>query len=278
MQDFVAAFTSMWTTQTYKETEWTRARRVGTWPSEGGGCLNMDSWVTNPQLFLDVPPGAANASVVIVLTQADEKLHRGSTDSARKAIGVLVQKFHWGNDNLRVKRMSTVARTEVVTCTQPFAPQREIITRLELSAGKYVIVPMTYSPRTGGRYWVTVLSTAKVSDGAIACATRTAGVDMCVCPARLRARARDAQISLFDESEVVFEDATLPASGTSEMEHDITEMPAAELEDIDLEPEHESHALASLATLISELWETARKLEAEKASLQSRLAVLEEAA
>ena len=54
-------------------------------------------------------------------------------------------------------------------------------------------------------------------------------------------------------------------------------MPAAELEDIDLEPEHESHALAALATLISELWETARKLEAEKASLQSRLAALEEA-
>ena len=99
-----------------------------------------------------------------------------------------------------------------------------------------------------------------------------------MCPARLHARSRDAQISLFDESEVVFEDATLPASGTSEMEHDITEMPAAELEDIDLEPEHESHALASLATLISELWETARKLEAEKVSLQSRLAVLEEAA
>ena len=38
-----------------------------------------------------------------------------------------------------------------------------------------------------------------------------------------------AQISLFDESEVVFEDATLPSAGTSEMEHDITEMPAAEL-------------------------------------------------
>ena len=187
VQDFVAAFTTMWTTQTYKETEWTRARRVGTWPSEGGGCLNMDSWVTNPQLFLDVPPGAANASVVIVLTQADEKLHRGSEDSARKAIGVLVQKFHWGNDNLRVKRMSTVARTEVVTCTQPFAPQREIITRLELSAGKYVVVPMTFAPRTGGRYWVTILSTAKVRRGALACAARATAVT-CVCAlARLRA-------------------------------------------------------------------------------------------
>ena len=121
---------------------------------------------------------------------------RGSNDSARKAIGVLVQKFHWGNDNLRVKRMSTVARTEVVTCTQPFAPQREIFTRLELSAGKYVIVPMTYSPRTGGRYWVTVLSTAKVSDGAIACAARTAGVDMCVPGSPARARARRADLAV----------------------------------------------------------------------------------
>ena len=95
VQDFVAAFTTMWTTQTYKETEWTRARRVGTWPSEGGGCLNMDSWVTNPQLFLDVPPGAANASVVIVLTQADEKLsfcagvdvdHQGGVWSHRRGL------------------------------------------------------------------------------------------------------------------------------------------------------------------------------------------------
>ena len=96
-----------------------------------------------------------------------------------------------------------------------------------------------------------------------------------MCPARLHARSRDAQISLFDESEVVFEDATLPASGTSEMEHDITEMPAADLEDVDIEPEHEAHALASLATLLSELWSMARKLEAEKAALQARLAALE---
>ena len=68
--DFVAAFTSMWACQTYKETEYTRVRRLGTWPSEGGGCLNYDSWVGNPQLYLDVPPATVNASVTIVLTQA----------------------------------------------------------------------------------------------------------------------------------------------------------------------------------------------------------------
>ena len=71
--------------------EWTRARRLGTWPSEGGGCLNYESWVANPQLYLDVPAATVDASVVIVLTQADEKLHRGSEDSLRKPIGTLVQ-------------------------------------------------------------------------------------------------------------------------------------------------------------------------------------------
>ena len=76
----------------------------------------------------------------------------------------------------------------------------------------------------------------------------------------------------------MFEDAALPAAGSSEMEQDVTEMPASDLEDVDIEPEHEAHALASLATLVSELWTMARKLETEKASLQARLAALEESA
>lgn len=244
--DFVAGFTTVWMCELYDETLWTRSRRLGTWPSEGGGCLNYGSWVQNPQLYLDVPPATIGAKVVIVLTQADEKTHRAAEDAARSAIGLVVQKFHWGNDKTRVKRLTKVSKSTLQDLTQPFAPTREVITRLELDTGKFCIVPMTFAPRVGGRYWITVLSTA--------------------------------QVTLHDESEVIYDEATLPDVGVTELEQDSTELTAAELEDVDLEPEHEAHALASLATLVSELWVQARALEAEKGRLQARLKALEDGA
>ena len=50
----------------------------------------------------------------------------------------------------------------LVGATSPFAASREAVLRLTLDAGKYVLVPMTYAPDTGGRYWLSVMASVEV--------------------------------------------------------------------------------------------------------------------
>ena len=60
----------------------------------------------------------------------------------------------------KLSRVTRLTKDNVKAFTMPFQASRDITLSVELPAGQYVVIPMTYEPGGLGKFWLTVYAKA----------------------------------------------------------------------------------------------------------------------
>ncbi|KAH8060275.1 calcium-dependent cysteine-type endopeptidase [Aureococcus anophagefferens] len=152
LDEFAATFHEAFSVKTYDPAVWNTQRRGAQFPAAPeGGCFNMNSWVANPQFFLELPNAA---DLVITLSQGD-------LDGDLESLGLAVVEYDYGDDKGDVKKVATILTDAVRGVTKDFLKRKEITMALKLPEGRYCIIPMTFKPpRKGGACYVTTKCTS----------------------------------------------------------------------------------------------------------------------
>ncbi|XP_043194204.1 calpain-5-like isoform X1 [Amphibalanus amphitrite] len=155
--DFVSNFTDVSVCQlintsffSFSKT-WKEEREFGHWTpgvpgrslDRAGGCLNNRStFLNNPQYRFDVDEEVEE--VIVQLSQKDqrEKKHEGALNLC---IGFHIMK-------VEVNRQYRVHRIQESAATSDYIRSRSIFWRDQLSRGRYVLVPTTFSPGENGDF------------------------------------------------------------------------------------------------------------------------------
>ncbi|KAK3699441.1 hypothetical protein QZH41_018607, partial [Actinostola sp. cb2023] len=122
----------------YKHTyQWTPGQNAG-------GCVqNKESFLKNPQYAFTVKKGDAGQAMVALMQEDRRKdKDKGVTNLT---IGFFVMKVEY-NRKYRIHTMFDKAGDSI------FINAREVMSRLHLTAGRYVVVPSTYEPNVAGSF------------------------------------------------------------------------------------------------------------------------------
>jgi hypothetical protein len=114
--------------------------------------------VNNQQFALEM---IKSTEVVISLTQRDARyhVHRGPDwNKYNASIGFVVAQFEWQGPSGKLQPMARVTKDNVKAFTAPFLAARDITLSLDLAAGHYVIIPMTFQPGCLGKFWLSVFT------------------------------------------------------------------------------------------------------------------------
>ncbi len=163
-RDFVKIFNMHYFCRITDEDTWQTVRFESEFPVKGGGCFNFPSWVQNDQILLDVED---DTEVIISVTQQDDRLHKDEGSKGgkkRPCIGVAVHKHEFTDIEaggvaklLTVNSVGTVLRS-------PFADgMRDSVCSGKLDIGRYVVVPQTFDPNSGNKYWITIQSKERIN-------------------------------------------------------------------------------------------------------------------
>ena len=152
VDEFASIFDVAYSVRTYDPQVWNVQRRGAPFPvAPLGGCFNANTWVCNPQFFLDLP----NAGDVVVSLSQDD------LDGDLHALGLAVVEYDFGEDKADVKKVNHILTEAVRGVTKEFLKAKEVTMDLKLPPGKYAIVPMTFKPPVrGGTAYVTTKCTS----------------------------------------------------------------------------------------------------------------------
>ncbi|GMH77728.1 hypothetical protein TrST_g7574 [Triparma strigata] len=163
MNDFVRIFNVHYFCKVVDVDEWQSVRREGVFPAKGGGCVNFPSWVQSEQILVEVED---ETEVVITLTQADDRFQKDrdvGNKTDRPAIGIVCHKHNFVDpDHGNVKKLMTM-RSTGIELISAFQPARDVSCTGMLAPGKYVILPQTFDPDSGSKFWVTIQSKERVN-------------------------------------------------------------------------------------------------------------------
>ncbi|XP_054848413.1 calpain-5-like [Eublepharis macularius] len=159
-EDFCTHFTDvvicqrMNTARLSCQQRWIEGLRFGEWdPQKGlaGGCLNhQDSFLHNPQFFFEVPQ--AQASVLISLQQMDRRRLRGSGSGGRN-IPMGFELFH-----VEQNRTWRLHQIPPRVAGSTYIDSRSIVLRVDLSGGRYALLPTTFVPGQRGAFLLRLYS------------------------------------------------------------------------------------------------------------------------
>ncbi|KAJ8310637.1 hypothetical protein KUTeg_012502 [Tegillarca granosa] len=128
---------------------WREGKFLGQWkkPDRCGGCGNYQTFLQNPQYIFDVKEPE---EIMISLEQWDKRTDKDRGKS-NFTIGVSVLKADLNRKYRMHDRMDKVS-------SGPFSNGRSIFSRVELTEGRYVIIPSTFEPGLLGQYVLRVYS------------------------------------------------------------------------------------------------------------------------
>jgi len=116
--------------------------------STAGGCVeNRSSFLSNPQYAFSVQE---EGEVMVSLMQEDTRKEK-ERGVENLTIGYFVMKVE-ENRKYRVHTMFEKAGDSI------FINAREVVNKLELKKGRYLVIPSTYEPNKAGRYLIRVFT------------------------------------------------------------------------------------------------------------------------
>ena len=241
-EDYIRIFDNLYVVKLHDTSKgWTHQFRTVGFPTSGGGSPNGTGWVLNPQYYLDVPD---TIDITVSLTQKDSKFH--GRQGTRAGLGLLVHRWDYGADASQVRQIETLEYNNLIGISEPFEEDRQVTLKVKLDAGKYVIIPMTFTPDTGVGGWLSIF-----------------------CKSGLY------PIKLYSEAEIALDDPThVLEIGINKLK---SEAVLAEANDSpDVESNNETVAEGALSELISKMWTIARTLQIRKEDLTRNVQYLEE--
>ncbi|GMI46662.1 hypothetical protein TrCOL_g1613 [Triparma columacea] len=236
--DFVRIFNVQYFCKVLPE-EWQTVRRTSTFPANGGGCVNFPTWVQNEQILIDVED---DTEVVVTLTQEDDLYHKDrpkGSKISRPYLGVICHRHNFGDVDLGSTKKLMTMRSSTIELMSSFSNARDVTMTGELPIGQYAVVPQTFDPDAGCKYWITVQSRER--------------------------------INIYAGSEIDFDKKYLDKDleGDNEMEQDLAKASAPHGHGI--EEANQIVALQAASKMIADLTIMARDLREKKISLEKRV-------
>jgi len=237
--DFVRIFNVQYFCKVLPEEEWQTVRRTSSFPAKGGGCVNFPSWVQNEQILLDVED---DTEIVITLTQEDDLYHKNNpkgTQISRSHIGVVCHKHNFGDIDVGSTKKLMTMRSTGIELISSFSNVRDMTMNGLIKVGQYAILPQSFDPGAGCKYWITIQSKERVN--------------------------------VFTGSEIDFDKKylELDLEGGNEMEQDLTKAGAPR--NHGYEELNQVVALQAAANMIADLTVMARQLKSKKIELEKRI-------
>lgn len=156
-KDFASTFNTLYVVRLLERDDgWLVERRAAEWtPENAGGCVNNRGWQKNTQFMLELEE---DSEAVISVMQPDARYHVHQGPKWNKydnPIGLVLLDHDWGSTS-RVRKCTKFSKSKMKGFTAPFKAQRNMTVTVDLSAGKYVVLPCTFKPGGLGQYWVSV--------------------------------------------------------------------------------------------------------------------------
>ena len=167
MEDFFSHFNRLSVVRMYShrmsifDHKWHSFHFVNEWDEfTAGGCMNVDSWVKNPQYALDVLD-KSGSTVFVYVSQPDRRLHNKM--EYEHSIGCYILRVENNKvpltDKAKVLKQETLSHIDDKNATfgsliherdtdaaPVFTNRRDVCLRVDLAPGSYVILPCTYEP------------------------------------------------------------------------------------------------------------------------------------
>ncbi|XP_043933111.1 calpain-5-like [Protopterus annectens] len=140
---------------------WVEARILSEWnvsasrlQNRSGGCINNRStFFQNPQFRFDV---VGEESALVCLQQEDQRVHKKEGGGENLAMGFEIFK-------VEVNRKYRMHAVQQKISSSAYIDSRSIFLRSELTEGRYVIVPTTFSPGETGKFLVRLFTDRKAN-------------------------------------------------------------------------------------------------------------------